>query len=340
MPRPIKIGDKWKTNLDMPCNGVLCPRPAIPLPHKHRKRLSFESKEACEQKIAELQRARKELRHGVPRGEISWLAFKEKFAPYSKSKHPNTQTWDRLSVAYLEELYPISQLKQVTPELLGHLKQRLIERGKNPWTINRVLSALLAMMRIAEQWRLVEPQIWRSVSRIKTAKGRLLFWNEDEISALYGRCKGIWETVARLSVQAGLRRAEILNLKFSNVDFERNRIHIVGDDTWHPKNYERRIVPIKETLKAHLRKVRNGSEYVLGEKRFTLGTLTNYFRRIVKEAGLLGSLHTGRHTYGSQAAMRGVPLAVLRDRMGHDSVKTTEIYSHLCPDKTQDLYPA
>lgn len=323
----------------MACNGVHCPRPK-PLPHSHRKRLSFDSKEACEQKIAELQRARRELRHGTPRGEISWLAFKSKFAPYSKSKNPNTQTWDRLAVAYLEAQYSIAQIKQVTPELLNGLKQRLIEKGKNPWTINRVLSALLAMMRVAEEWRLVEPQIWRSVGRIKTSKGRLLFWTQDEITALYVRCKGIWETVARLSIEAGLRRTEILNLKYANVDFERNRINIVGDDTWHPKNFERRIIPMKQNLRKHLLKVKNGSEYVLGAKRVTLGTLTTYFRRIVKEAGLLGSLHTGRHTYGSHAAMSGVPLAVLRDRMGHDSVKTTEIYAHLCQDKAQDLYPA
>jgi integrase len=241
----------------------------------------------------------------------------------------------------LDYYFPtISQIKQITPELLISLRECLIKDGKHAWNINRILSALKAMMRYAEASRLIDPQIWRLVRMIPTPKGRLAFWQEGEIKTLYVRCKGIWETIARLAIEAGLRREEIHTLKVASVDFRTNRINIVGDETWTPKSCERRSVPMKPTLSKHLKKVMNGSVHVLGDDRPNLDVMTSYFRKLVRKAGLDGSLHKGRHTYAALQAMKGIPLAVIRDRLGHGSIKTTEIYAHLCVNRTDELYEA
>lgn len=339
MSKPIRRGSKWITNLDMPCSGVECHTPEKPLPHTHRKRLSFDTKEAHDLKISEMKAARKQLRHGVAIGEMSWPAFKAKFMIYSKGKNQQTHYRDTLAIRYLEKFYPISQLKQITPELLEGLKQKLLDNGKKAWNINRVLSALKAMMRFAQASKLIEPQHWDLARRIKTPKGRLHFWRTEEIKALYERCSGIWLTMAMLAVEAGLRREEIRTVKRENIDFERNRIHIVGDENWSPKDYERRWVPMKPTLRKHLSKIKMGNFYVLSD-RPTLGSMTSYFRRLVAEAKLKGSLVTGRHSYGSHLAMQGIPLAVIQQRMGHESIETTQIYAHLCPEITQEMYAA
>lgn len=335
MAKPLKRNGHYLTNLDMPCNGVNCQKA---LPHNHRKRLSCRTMEEFDLKTAELKLIRKQLRHGVARGEMSWGAFKQRFTVYSKGKNDQTHYRDKLAIRYLEHYYPISQLKQLTPELLTGLKQKLLDEGKGDWNINRVLSALKAMMRFAELSKFIDPQIWRFTRRIPTPKGRLLYWQSDEITALYAHCKGIWQTVAMLAIEAGLRREEIHTLKRANVDFERNRIHIVGDESWVPKTFERRQIPMKATLARHL-KIGTG-EYVLGNKRPSLDSMSVYFGRLVRAANLPGSLHTGRHTYGSHLAMEGIPLEVIQKRMGHESIKTTEIYIHLCPDKMQAVYAA
>ncbi len=338
MPRPIKIGNKWKTNIDVPCNGVNCPREK-PLPHKHRRRITCATKDEAEAKTSAFQLARKQLREGTTKGEMAWEAFKFRFLIYSRAKAAQTHDRDKLAIRYLERFYPISQLKQITPELLTCLKQKLIDWGKRAWNINRVLSALKAMMRFAEDSKFVEPQTWRLTRMIPTPKGRLHYWETGEIKAIYERCNGIWETIARLAIEAGLRREEIHTLKVENVDFKRNRIHIVGDEHWIPKDFERRWIPMKPTLSEYLKKAINGSEYVLGDKRPSLGVMSSYFRKLISKAGLRGSLHTGRHTYGSHLVMK-VPLSVIQKRMGHASIKTTEIYTHLSVDKTDEVYEA
>lgn len=340
MPKPIKINGKYKTNLDMPCDGVSCPTPGTPLPHKHRRRYTFNSKEACQDKIDELRKIRKEYRGEIPKGEMSWETFKRKFMQYSLAKNEQTHYRDQLALRYLESYFPLRQLKDLTPEVLGGLKLRLTESGKRAWNVNRVMTALKAMMRFAELSGYISPQMWRLVKLIPTPKGRLHYWEKDEINALYGVSKGIWLTIAKLAIDAGLRREEIHTLKTRNIDFLRNRIHIVGDETWTPKDYERRHLPMKESLAAHLKKTLGRSAYVLGDERPNLDVMTTYFRRLVDRAGLQGSLHTGRHTYGSHLAMAGVPLIVIKERMGHASTKTTEIYAHLAPDKMQAAYQA
>lgn len=338
MSRPIKYEGGYKTNLDMPCSGVDCRTPAKPLPHTHRRRYACRTLEEFDLKTAELKLIRKELKHGARKGEMTWGAFKAKFTVYSKGKNPQTHYRDRLAIRYLEKYYPISQLKQITPELLTGLKQKLKDDNKGAWNINRILSALKAMMRFAEESKLIEPQIWRFARRIPTPKGRLAFWYDHEIKALYVHCKGIWLTIAKLAIEAGLRREEIHTLKLENVDFVRNRINIVGDNDWTPKTYERRHIPMKASLAKHLKGLQG--HYVLGNKRPSLDTMSVYFKRLIKKAGLSGSLHTGRHTYGSHLAMGGVPPSVIQQRMGHESIKTTEIYAHLCPDITQERYAA
>lgn len=338
MPKPIKRGNRYITNIDMPCQGIAC---GEALPHNHRKRLSFKTKEEHDIEAAKLLLMRRQLKYGAIKGELLWQTFKIRFMVYSGGKNKQTHYRDKLAIRYLEYYYPITYLKQVTPDLLTALKQKLLDDGKRAWNINRILTALKAMMRYAEASKLLDAQVWRLARPMPTPKGRLKFWTIDETKALYGVCRGKWLTVAMLAIEAGLRREEIQTLKVSNVDFKMNRIHIVGDETWIPKDFERRWIPMKQTLRNHLLKVfKDGRIYAIGDARLKLGGMTNYFRRLVKDAGLTGSLHTGRHTYGSHLAMQGIPEGVIQKRMGHASIRTTEIYTHLCPDKTQELYAA
>lgn len=340
MPKALKRGSSWLTNVDVPCIGIDCKTPGKLTAHTHRKRLAFRTRDEAETKSQELKQSKNELKNGTAPGEISWLAFKAKFLIYSKSKNKQTHYRDTLALRYLEFYYPVTQLKQMTPEILIRLRQRLVDDGKHAWNVNRILSALKAMMRFAEDTKLIEPQAWRLARQIPTPKGRLIFWRTNEIQALYGVCKGIWGTMARLAIEAGLRREEIHTLKVSNIDFKQNRIHIVGDETWIPKSTERRSIPMKPELSKHLKNAINGSAYVLGDDRPGLDVISSYFRKLIKNAHLSGSLHTGRHTYGSHLTLRGIPLAVIQKRMGHASIKTTEIYSHLSDDLTDEVYEA
>lgn len=142
-----------------------------------------------------------------------------------------------------------------------------------------------------------------------------------------------------LCVRAGLRRGEAYHLTWEDVDFERNRVHVAPKLGWNPKDYERRWIPLAEDLRGYLERLKNdqnGSPHVLGDDRPDLTVMSSYWRKLVKKAGLKGTIHTLRHTFGAHLASAGVSIYVIRDLMGHASVETTSIYAHLAPEALGD----
>jgi len=159
----------------------------------------------------------------------------------------------------------------------------------------------------------------------------------------------------------GVRPSELLALRTSDIDFERNRIKIARSQTPYavvelpsldddkpiaknrgtktPKNGRIRAVPLSPALKDALRKHDMEDELVFPE---LLGR--GHLRQRVKATMVAAGLdrfangkarpfrtYDLRHTFASHLAMRGVPLARISRWLGHTSVTTTEIYAHLGP---------
>jgi len=154
----------------------------------------------------------------------------------------------------------------------------------------------------------------------------------------------------RVAVGTGLRRGELLNLRWGDVDLESGRLVVRNRDGFTAKNGRERTVPLRgdalETLRAMKEERPNQSE---------IGTLDNdpvfvdandevpkpdrvskRFKFFVRKAGLSDqeelSFHSCRHTTGSWLSMQGVPLRVISEILGHSSTQVTEKYSHLSPD--------
>lgn len=302
-------------------------------------------KRIAEQKRAEFELAAHAERYGHGPGNVSWLTFRDSYlAKVRALKARATLYHESKAIELLEEHRLIQRLDQITPALLDELRVSWKEQKHSHAIINRRIGALKTMMRKAESDKLVRPQDWKSVKKFKTPRGRLLFWTADELKRLLNVCNGPWKTVCLLGARAGLRRGEIWSLEWSDVDFVRNRINIVAKPDWNPKDFERRFVPMSEDLLEHLtrEKARAKTKHVVadGEHRETLGSLSTYFKRLVKKAKLTGSIHTLRHTFASHLAMAGVPLYTISKLLGHSSVQITEIYAHLQPETYESALKA
>jgi integrase len=57
------------------------------------------------------------------------------------------------------------------------------------------------------------------------------------------------------------------------------------------------------------------------------------FKSLLGALGLKGTLHDLRHTFASHLAMKGVPIPVISELMGHSDITTTMIYAYLAPDQ-------
>ncbi|MBL7132225.1 MAG: site-specific integrase [Candidatus Omnitrophica bacterium] len=123
----------------------------------------------------------------------------------------------------------------------------------------------------------------------------------------------------------------MLNLKWQDVDFRRGIIHL-----FKTKNNEKREIPINETVKTALIRVRKHPEspYIFCDKNGKpFKNLRKSFFTALKKAGIINfRFHDLRHTFASHLAMSGIDLNTVRELMGHKSLEMTLRYSHLSPD--------
>lgn len=255
------------------------------------------------------------------------------------NKNKQTVYRDKLSLKYLTEFTKIRDITDITPLMLDEFKSYLLRIGKKPNNINRILTSIKAMMHKAEVWELVSPKKWEICKEIKTPKGRVLFYSPEEVKKLLDNCPENWQLVILLGCRAGLRRGEIVNLSWEDIDLNKRLITIQPKSNWHPKDYECRDIPIDNLLFKALSKIENKKGSVIQtkyNKDFTLGGISHYFiEKVLKKVGLRGSLHTLRHTFASHLVQNGVDLYTVSKLLGHSSIKTTEIYSHLSPNTFQ-----
>ena len=127
----------------------------------------------------------------------------------------------------------------------------------------------------------------------------------------------------------GLRVSEAVNLKYSDVYIDDEIIRVTG------KSDKTRLVPIGEQALKQIGFVsRNISDYIfVGSKNTPLSRVMAF--NIVKEAARLAGIektispHTLRHSFASHLLQRGANLRAIQEMLGHSSITTTEIYTHL-----------
>ena len=156
------------------------------------------------------------------------------------------------------------------------------------------------------------------------------------------RNKAILETL----YSCGLRVSELINLKISNISFKTGFIKITG------KGDKERLVPIGNValkqIKIFLKnirvhnKIKKESEDILflnnrGSKLSRVMIFT-IIKRLTKQIGLNKNIHphTFRHSFASHLIDGGADLRAVQEMLGHESITTTEIYTHLDREYLRD----
>ncbi len=132
------------------------------------------------------------------------------------------------------------------------------------------------------------------------------------------------------ALNTGMRKGEILSLKWSNVDFKNGVIVVEGT-----KNGEIRKIPMNQKLTQALqndKKVSKG-EYVFSENGKPYQDLKTGWWSALKKAKIEGfRFHDLRHTFGSRLGMAGVDIRTIQELTDHKDIKMTMRYSHPTPE--------
>jgi len=204
-------------------------------------------------------------------------------------------------------------------------------------TVNRYLATLSHLYSMAwKEWRLVQSNPLREVTKKREPKGRTRFLRDTERDALLDACaKSQWpglHTLVLLALSTGARRGELINLRWENVDVKAG--HAIVTET---KNDDARTLPLRgKTLEA-LRALRlqggGRSQFVfpaLNDRDEPYVNFDGYWRDAVSAAGIENfHFHDLRHSFASMLAAQGASLLELADALGHRSIQMVRRNAHL-----------
>lgn len=231
-------------------------------------------------------------------------------------------------------------------DVRGFIRARQ-EEGMMPATINRELSVLSAMITHAVtqlEWPMGNPVQGR---KLKEPEGRVRWIRRDEAERLVeqARKQRSGDRLADfilLALNTGARMNEMLKLTWDRVDFDHALMHLEGEDN---KSARRRTIPLNLVAMSALRGRRHfvdqhcpHSPWVFakasGER---LVTIREGFKSACAAVGIRDfRIHDLRHTCASWLVSAGVPLADVKEVLGHSTIKMTEKYAHLAPHRARD----
>jgi integrase len=214
-------------------------------------------------------------------------------------------------------------------------------------TINREMSCLHHLFAKAVEWEMSEQNPFDRGKTLlsKENNSRLRYLSEDEISRLLPACPPHLHDIVLCALNTGMRRGEILSLKWNQV---RDGLIYLQ----HTKTDTPRQIPINNTLtnlfKSIQKKQKIGTEFVFTFSRKTKrkqeGNLTvinnetgdrvsevkKSFATAMKNAKIHDCrFHDLRHTFASHMVMRGASLKELQEILGHTTMTMTLRYAHL-----------
>jgi integrase len=186
----------------------------------------------------------------------------------------------------------------------------------------------------AVEWEMVEEESLKRVRKVKLLQehnASLRFLSKEECHDLLNACDEHLRQTVSVAMNTGMRKGEILNLRWDNVDLKHG--FILLEIT---KNSERREIPINMSLRNTLqnlpRRIDGGHIFVNPKKGKPYRDIRRSFPSALKKLGIQDfRFHDLRHTFASQLVMAGVDITTVKELLGHKSLAMTMRYSHLSP---------
>jgi len=251
----------------------------------------------------------------------------------------------RTLIQFLEIAGEEIQPQQVKLEHLKSLLKWVTEQGMTPRTQSRLISGLKSFYKFLMLENIVQndptelldaPRIGRKLPTVLTSGEIDMMIREIDLSKPEGeRNKAILETL----YGCGLRVTELTDLKISSLYFPEGFVRIIG------KGNKERLVPIGKSAQKQImiykdlvrpmQSVKRGYEdYLFLNRRGSKLTRTmifNIIKDLAEKAGIRKTIspHTFRHSFATHLVEGGADLRAVQEMLGHESITTTEIYTHL-----------
>ena len=235
------------------------------------------------------------------------------------------------------DTYRIERLKSVSP-VSTNIELRL--KSVSPVSVNIELRALKSVFNTAVRWGNLERSPFNKQPLATVPESSPVFFTKEDFQKLLNVIKQAWlKEAVVFTVLTGLRRGELINLRWQDVDLQRRIFTVQSNPTFQTKQGKKRTLPLNETAfhLLSLKHSQNIGEYVftVGRKQITESWLSHLFKRAVREVSLNDKLHwhSLRSSFASWLVIDGVSIYAVSKLLGHSSVAITQKhYAHLATE--------
>ena len=229
----------------------------------------------------------------------------------------------------------------------------LSRSGRAKTTINRKLAAVKSFLAFLHRQGFIESNPGVSIRSLKTERRLPRYLSNEQAAALmesFGRkdLRGACATaMIELFYSSGLRLSELVELNISSYDPARRMVRVMG------KGSKERLVPVgsvaAEAIEDYLKERKRlfgtpepGDALFVGRsgKRIDRRQVQRLVAEACRRSGISRgtSPHTLRHSFATHLLDRGAELVAIREMLGHESLSTTQKYTHVSVERLKETY--
>ena len=244
--------------------------------------------------------------------------------------------------------------ESVDSDIIRDWMESMMDKGDMASTVNNCLSAVRSFFRFALARHMVEKDPAYAIKGPKKQKPLPQFVREEEMNRLID-VPEMWgdhykdvraRTIIILFYETGIRLAELIGLDDKDIDFATHQLKVTG------KRNKQRIVPFGTELERELRQYQERRNREVLDSKSTAFFLNDKGERMArhqveaivkKHLSMVTTLkkrspHVLRHSFATAMLNNGAGLESVRKLLGHESVATTEIYTHTTFEQLKKVY--
>ena len=246
----------------------------------------------------------------------------------------------------------INEVEQLDALAIREWQMQLMEQGNQPRTVKQRLSALRSWHRYLRKMQWIDKDPFLKISAPKADKKLPIFYKESEVEQLYRADLFSddyigWrdKIMLRMLYETGMRRAELVGLTESSIDFSGQTVKVLG------KRNKERFIPLQQEMLQSIRqyldikhKEENGEQAALfltsGGKPInneTIAAVVKQYMGPISQADRI-SPHIFRHTFATEMLNEGANIDAVKELLGHASLDATEIYTHVTREHLKEAY--
>ena len=276
---------------------------------------------------------------------------KEQYLDYIKNKNYSNYTVNSYSKDldnfYLYLKQNNTEIKKVNYKFLRGYLTVLYAKKYSKKTIARNISTLKSFFKYLKKENIIESNPMNLIKTPKIDKKLPKFLNYDEIEKILsipdtttflGKRDAL---ILELLYSTGVRVSELVNIKLNDIDLSEEKILILGKG-----NKERYVLfgsKAKEKMLDYLSEKTDDSPYLIVNRygnKITDRGIRKIIDKILLEASLSYKIspHTLRHTFATHMLDSGADLEIVKELLGHESLSTTQIYTHVTSESLKRVY--